>query len=210
MSSKIQTPASDQEKVAKFNKSRTLIDALMYSDQHIWANILSYDSEYGVYKILKNVLNYYASADFREDENVHSVEDLAVWLYSKGKFSVEKISKINAQNDASFYSWLKTTAIRAIIDSRKKHHMDYSDLDDTHPSEKSNYEERDILLNILNSTELSDFQKFIIQYHDIEGYSPKEIVKMYGTKNQRTYAMNYYYSQRSKALAAMKKVARTL
>lgn len=212
MSGEIQRTTSGQETVVTFNKSRTILDAMLSSNQKIWEVLLSYDPKYGMYKVLVNVFNSYASTDFREDENVHSVEDLAIWLYSQGKFSEKKLSLIKAINDASFFSWLRRTAIRAIIDSRRKHHMDFTDLNDTllHNDKKTNYEERDLLLNILKSTNLTTFQKYIIQYHDIEGYTPQEIVKMYGERNQHTYTLNYYYSQRSKALASLAKVARTM
>ena len=200
-----------QEKAATFNKSRAIIDGLISSDQKVWGNVLSYESEYGIYKVLAKVFHSFAGEDFKENEDVHSVEELAGWLMSMGKFSASKLSEIKAVNDGSFFRWVKEMAINAIKDSRRKHYIKFTELDDARKStcSKANFEERDMLEKMMTQAKLCAFQEYIIQHYDLEGYSPEEIVKMYGAQNNRTYTMNYYYSQRSKALSSLSKIART-
>lgn len=218
------TPAREPNKADTFNKSRAIIAGLRANDPVVERKVFSYDSEYGILRILKNLLYsentpkcvkdfFYEQAAKGEDPVLY----LATDLVAKGIFSPQKLSASAARFDGSFFFWVRTIASNHLIDVyHKLKNMPTDNLED-YVAGKPDFTLGDKLaadenLTTENSLLSFDIESFIaglpvfqifIYHMALRGYTPQQIVRQYSKLQGKPYTMNYYYSQKSKLKAAI-------
>lgn len=222
--------SQNSTKAEMFNKSREMISGLIINDPQAQKRFLSQD---GIYKVLGKVLfsdltPEYIRAEYREGGNNDIVLSFVAEMYIKGCFSRAQLEKLNATYDASLYSYARQCAIhhlqdkiraynssirsRLVTDVEQRDNTDKRDAFEKATSKMAvedpmrQFENRDLLIHIVDAAKLNSFQKHIIS-RLLDGYEPEEILNEYEQKHKQKLTMNYYYSQKSKAISALKEAA---
>lgn len=206
-----------------------MIAGLMANDQKTLMQFLS--KEEGIYRILSKILYDVRTPEYirlgykeggEKDDPVLSFRDE---LYEKGAFRPEKLEQIKSNYDASLYEYTKKCAINLIIDKERKHDNGINSRMLANEGQEEDgkqtafekatsklaaaenmvhkFEDRDLLRHLISSANLNEFQRFIMA-KILQGYEPVEIIEQYGRKKDRGFTLNYYYSQKSKAMTALK------
>lgn len=212
-----------------FNKSKAMIAGLIANEQETLMRFLS--KEEGIYRILSKILNdvrtpEYIRLGYTEGGKYEDpVLSFCGELWEKGKFSREKLEQLDAEYDASLFQYVKTTSIRHIQDKVRAHNNGINSrmLTDEGQEEDGKrtafekatsklaaaenmvhkFEDRDLLSHLISAANLNEFQRFIMA-KSLQGYEAEEILDLYERKKERIFTLNYYYSQKSKAMTALK------
>ena len=153
----------------------------------------SYDTEFGIYSVLHNVLYSGLTPQIVLDEypeiNGDKVPAFANELYVKGLFNIDVLSKIRAEDgDTKFFNYIKTAAKFHLYDRyraiQRSVISSLTSIDEAYelPSTDAlirNFEDRDTLDSIIEDAHLNKMQKAIIDCK-IKEYAPKEIAEMTG------------------------------
>ena len=204
-------------KVETFYKAAKIIEGLAAKNRVIEKKFFSYDTEFGIYSVLHNVLYSGLTPQIVLDEypeiNGDKVPAFANELYVKGLFNIDVLSKIRAEDgDTKFFNYIKTAAKFHLYDRYRAIQRSVisklSSIDEAYELTSTdaliqNFEDRDTLDSIIENAKLNKLQMAIIDY-DTKGYSPKEIAEKTGLSTNVCSIKKTRTTNRLKELASKK------